>query len=60
MHLNCDVEDFEGLNPSTENIARQAYRRLTEPIAEQGAELVSVRVWETDRTACTYRGEAAE
>lgn len=60
MHLNCDVEDFEGLNPSTENIARQAYRRLTEPIAEQGAELVSVRVWETDRTACTYLGEAAE
>lgn len=60
MHLNCDVPDFADLNPSTENIARQAYARLQGPVAETGAELVSVQVWETDRTACVYRGEAAE
>jgi len=51
-HLNCDVADFAGLNPSTENIARRAFARLAEPVAAAGADLCSVEVWETDRTSC--------
>jgi len=55
-HLNVDTEEFGpgGSNPSVENIARVGFERLAPAIAEAGAELVSMTVWETDRTSCTY------
>ena len=56
LHLNVDTEEFgpSGVNPSVENIARVAFERLAPAIAGAGAELVSMTVWETDRTSCTY------
>ncbi|MEZ6317866.1 MAG: 6-carboxytetrahydropterin synthase [Phycisphaerales bacterium] len=60
-HLNEDTREFApgtGLNPSVENIARVFYERLAPAVrgASGLAELVSVTVWETDRTCCTYPG----
>lgn len=57
-HLNEDTDPFGpgGVNPSVENIARVFYELLAIPVAEAGATLESVTVWETDRTSCTYPG----
>lgn len=58
-HLNEDTAEFrtgEGVNPSVENIAR-VFFELLEPRVKQadpGADLVSMTVWETDRTSSTY------
>lgn len=53
-HLNCDSPEFADLNPSVENIARVIYNLLDEQLANAPAELHQVKVWETDKTSCTY------
>jgi len=55
-HLNIDVPQFAALNPSVENIAMVAYDMAQEAIAPLPIELEEVKVWETDKTVCTYRG----
>ncbi len=60
-HLNEDVPQFAGLNPSVEHIARVIWGMLERPIASLaggGVRLEELRVWETDKTVCTYRGPA--
>ncbi len=56
-HLNTDTEDFADLNPSAENIARTIYHRLAEEVGQIDAALREVKVWETEKTVCAYRGE---
>ncbi len=60
-HLNADVPEFADRNPSVEHIAETAWQMLAAPIAglREGARLEHVRVWETSKTACTYRGPDA-
>lgn len=59
-HLNEDTSEFNvgtgGVLPSVENIARVCYERLRPEIASHPAspELLSVTVWETDRTSATF------
>jgi 6-pyruvoyltetrahydropterin/6-carboxytetrahydropterin synthase len=59
-HLNIDTPEFDqskgGVIPSVEHIAMVCFDRLAGPIRDlaEGAELVRVTVWETDRTSCTY------
>lgn len=59
-HLNTDTDAFDtargGVIPSVEHIAMICHDRLAEPVRAlgDGAELVRVTVWETDRTSCTY------
>ncbi|MBL4591115.1 MAG: 6-carboxytetrahydropterin synthase [Phycisphaerales bacterium] len=59
-HLNADCPSFDqtagGVMPSVENIAKYCYQQLQAPAGglADGAELVSITVWETDRTSCTY------
>jgi 6-pyruvoyltetrahydropterin/6-carboxytetrahydropterin synthase len=59
-HLNKDVPQFAERNPSVEHIAQVIWQMVSEPIAamdEAGRiALEEVRVWETEKTACTYRG----
>jgi 6-pyruvoyltetrahydropterin/6-carboxytetrahydropterin synthase len=55
-HLDQDVPQFASLNTTVENIARVIYGELREPLAGAGLELDQVRVWETGKTVCTYRG----
>ena len=63
-HLNLDVPEFADLNPSVEHIAQVIWSLLEEPVArldgEDSARLVEVRVWETGKTACIYRGPASK
>lgn len=58
-NLNTDTDEFRdgsGLNPSVENIARVCFQLLDLALrrANAPASLHSVRVWESDRTSCTY------
>lgn len=55
-HLNADTEDFALVNPSAENIAQRIYEHLAAAVKSLDAELDEVKVWETSKTACTYRG----
>ncbi len=57
-HLNVDVPRFADHNPSVEHIAAVAWDMLADPLAEAlpGSHLDELTVWETTKTACTYRG----
>ncbi|GJQ27181.1 MAG: 6-pyruvoyltetrahydropterin synthase [Phycisphaerae bacterium] len=53
-HLNSDVAEFAGVNPSVENIARVIWGLLEEPL--KPARLLRVRVYETAKTYAEYSG----
>ena len=53
-NLNVDVTEFAATNPTVENIAGFAWKRLVGKFAS--AELSSITVWENDRTYCVYKG----
>jgi len=53
-NLNADVPQFKELNPTVENIAVVAWRKLA-PALPAGM-LEKVNVWETDKTYCSYDG----
>jgi len=52
-NLNADVAEFEEKNPTVENIAAFAWKRLAGKLG--AGKLSKVTVWETDRTYCTYQ-----
>jgi len=54
-HLNRDVPQFAAQNPSVENITLVIWDMLKDNLP-QGAALDEVRVWETGKTVCSYRG----
>ena len=54
-HLNHDVPQFKDRNPSVEHIAQTVWD-LLRPHMPGGSGLDAVTVWETEKTACTYRG----
>jgi len=56
-HLDQDVPQFRGINTTVENIARVVYQMLRDEVPRVGVELDKVRVWETSKTVCTYRGD---
>lgn len=53
-HLNLDTAEFAQLNPTVEHIAKVCYDLLDPRIAEAGGRLERVRVWETEKSSCTY------
>lgn len=53
-NLNMDVEELGRINPTIENIAAFAWKKLNGKFGS--AKLHSVTVWESDRTFCTYYG----
>ncbi len=53
-NLNEDVSWMEGVNPTTENLVVKIWQRLEGRL--DGAELVSVKLWETERNMAEYRG----
>jgi 6-pyruvoyltetrahydropterin/6-carboxytetrahydropterin synthase len=59
-HLNLDVPAFKDLNPSVEHIARVVFGLAQPAVRSLGCRLDAVTVWETQKTACTYRGPAPE
>lgn len=54
-NLNVDVEWLQGINPTAENLAVEIWDRLIGRL--DGARLVSVRLWETQRNHVEYFGE---
>ncbi|MEM6552524.1 MAG: 6-carboxytetrahydropterin synthase [Planctomycetota bacterium] len=54
-HLNEDVAAYADHNPSVEHIAADIWDRLAGHMPGP-ATLDEVTVWETEKTACTYRG----
>lgn len=60
-HLNIDVPEFADRNPSVENIAQVIWSLLEDKLdglgSIAGAQLEQITVWETAKTACTYRGK---
>lgn len=56
-NLNLDVDFMKGIKPSTENLAIVIWERLAQPIRDLGAELHSIRLWETENNYAEYFGE---
>jgi 6-pyruvoyltetrahydropterin/6-carboxytetrahydropterin synthase len=56
-HLNLDVPQFAGRNPSVENIVQVVFEMLAPAVRALGVSLEEVSVWETSKTVCTYRGK---
>ncbi len=54
-HLNLDVKELKGINPTTENLARAFFSMLT-PAVPKGM-LFEVRVFETEKNSAAFRGE---
>ena len=54
-----DLEPFNKINPSAENIARYFFEEIEKGLAGGGAgpgsRLERVKVWETDTSSATYR-----
>jgi 6-pyruvoyltetrahydropterin/6-carboxytetrahydropterin synthase len=63
-HLNLETPEFKNANPTTENIAIAAWKRLDPAInfgggaSGGGAKLTRIRVYETPEIFAEYRGEA--
>jgi 6-pyruvoyltetrahydropterin/6-carboxytetrahydropterin synthase len=57
-NLNVDVEQFDTINPTVENIAGFAWERLVGKFGE--AALHCVTIWETDRTYCSCFGNKSQ
>lgn len=53
-NLNQDIPHFKNINPTIENIAEFAWQKLANSF--QSAKLSSIKVWETDKTCCSYTG----
>lgn len=58
-HLNEDVAAFATLNPSVENIVKVIWSMLEQQLPGD-AVLDEVKVWETGKTVCAYRGPATQ
>jgi 6-pyruvoyltetrahydropterin/6-carboxytetrahydropterin synthase len=57
-HLNREVEPFDRVVPTVENMAIDIWNRIEPSIGESGrARLYSVRVHETSELCAEYRGE---
>jgi 6-pyruvoyltetrahydropterin/6-carboxytetrahydropterin synthase len=50
-----DLEPFDKLNPSAENIAKYFCDELGPQIRDRALEILAVKVWETETTSATYR-----
>ena len=55
--LNREVPPFDCLVPTSENIARDIWRRLAPHLSAEGRRLHTVRVYETDDLSVEYSGE---
>ncbi|MBB4077694.1 6-pyruvoyltetrahydropterin/6-carboxytetrahydropterin synthase [Lewinella aquimaris] len=58
-NLNLDIDWFaDGKQPTTENLTTQIFQRLEAGVAELGASLYRVRLYETENIYADYYGPA--
>lgn len=55
-NLNLDVDWMKGHMPSTEILAMRIWERLKNGVREMGAELHSVKIFETENNSAEYFG----
>ncbi|MEO8666155.1 MAG: 6-carboxytetrahydropterin synthase [Ignavibacteria bacterium] len=55
-YLN-DVEMFNGIIPTTENMAMKFWEALESKVKRSNAKLYSIKLYETDKNYVEYRGE---
>lgn len=48
--LDC----FEGVNPTSENIAKFIYSELSKELNQEGCKVHEVEVWESEKSSITY------
>ncbi len=53
-NLNLDVEEFEGLNPTAENIAIVAWQLIKKRLPNQLG--LTIKLWETENNVVEYSG----
>ena len=53
-NLNTDVPELKDTIPSTENLTRFIYNRLSKVFPAPEVKLKYVRLWETEKTSCIY------
>lgn len=56
-NLNLDVDFMQGKLASTENLAVAIWEQLVELIAESGAQLHSIKIYETENNFVEYFGQ---
>jgi 6-pyruvoyltetrahydropterin/6-carboxytetrahydropterin synthase len=49
-----DLDCFEGMNPTSENIARYLYHKIGEQLHDYACRVADVEVWESDRSSMIY------
>jgi 6-pyruvoyltetrahydropterin/6-carboxytetrahydropterin synthase len=52
-YLN-ELEAFRGQNPSSENLARYFYERLTAALNQDRVRVSRVNIWESDTSCASY------
>ncbi len=52
-----ELEPFQQLNPSSENIARFIFQGLRERLAGRNLSVMRVNVWESDHSCASYLGD---
>ncbi len=57
--LNCEVPPFDRVVPTTENLAREIWKRIEPHVRSTDVRLYAVRVYETEDLYVDYFGEAA-
>lgn len=55
-HLNYEVPPFDRVVPTAENLAREIWRRIQEPLTAEGVDLANVRLFETPDLFVDYAG----
>jgi len=48
------LKEFDGMNPSSENISRWIYKKLTTALEDRNVKVKKVRVWESVNAAAAY------
>jgi 6-pyruvoyltetrahydropterin/6-carboxytetrahydropterin synthase len=56
-HLNHEVPPFDRVIPTVENVAKEIWRRLQEPLRFENARLANVRLYETSDLYVDYAGD---
>ena len=56
-NINLDVDFMKNKIPSTENLVLEIWNQLQKPVAEHGASLHCIKVYETENNFVEYFGE---
>jgi 6-pyruvoyltetrahydropterin/6-carboxytetrahydropterin synthase len=54
-----ELDPFQEMNPSSENIARFIFQGLEAKMAGRGISVLRVNVWESDHSCASYLGDRA-